>query len=948
MSIALDASTSGGSTTASSLTFSHTCTGANLRLVVDVLGDSADSITGVTYNGVAMTQVAKKQQASSGPFVYSYTLVGPATGAHNVVISASGSITMAGFATSYKNCSQGGIDTSGTSSGNFASNSDVGTTITVGAGANWMHMASANSGGVTPTAGSSTTQRQAIAGFGAWDSNGALSAGSHTLNARAAGTQNWGEVAFSFGPYVNAAQMPKPTFPQLNRSHTLAQSLVMAITSHEGSGKTAFDVLRGLPLTLSGTTAWASRIVGSVLNFPGSATAFITAKSGKTIAGQKNSTLLIWMEAGQVGVGSVDPIYAERGSSGNDIYKMENTTGGIARLTYRDDGGTLNQPAGTITIADGNPHVIIFQKAGTTFKSYVDGVLDINTTLTAGDTFTNATNETRIGGDLGDNLVSYHGYNYLTLAWTRTLSAEEIAQITADPFQIFRKKTWSMISVIPHSTTKSLQYAIKTTPAAKTKSLRYAIKKSNPVTKSLKYCTKAPVSKTKTLKYCVKKTATAITKSLRYCVAVPTPKTKSLKYSVKGSVAVTKSLTYATNPPLIVFDNSTDGGAATATSLTFSHTTAGANRILFVTVLAGGSISSVTYNGVAMTQAVASGNHAIFYLVNPTIGANNVVITCGSSVSIVGKAASYYNARQTSQPDSIKVQTNNGISSGAWQAITNTSVHDNSWMLISTTKTGAGQISAGGGTTQRKSSNVQFLGDSNGPITPSGNNSMNTFATDGTQNWTDLGVTFMPLPRVTSRSTTKSLKYSIRKTRGPVTKSLRYTVKARVPITKSLRYTVKARKIKQKSLTYAIKYLFYSREETLSLATNNSDLSTLYTNTETATTFVADGNRVTLTADNGSYAEHMFKSKNYANKNTRASIRATIVLQSDVSATVKPILLQVYNQVTHLWETVASNSTTHLNTDITLTALISTNTANYYDATFTVTFRLYQQAPSDS
>jgi len=197
----------------------------------------------------------------------------------------------------------------------------------------------------------------------------------------------------------------------------------------------------------------------------------------------------------------------------------------------------------------------------------------------------------------------------------------------------------------------------------------------------------------------------------------------------------------------IALDASTDGGnnGGSATTLTFSHTTgSGASRILFVDAQAGDTINSVTYNGVSMTSVVSSGNFAIFCLVAPASGANNVVITANSSVNIIGKAVSYTGAAQTCTLDSTKVQINNGISNGSWQGITNTSVTDNSWMVIATTKTFTGQISAGGGTTQRQSSNVNFLGDSNGVIHPAGTNTMNTFATDGTQNWTDLGITFAP------------------------------------------------------------------------------------------------------------------------------------------------------------------------------------------------------------
>ena len=87
-----------------------------------------------------------------------------------------------------------------------------------------------------------------------------------------------------------------------------------------------------------------------------------------------------------------------------------------------------------------------------------------------------------------------------------------------------------------------------------------------------------------------------------------------------------------------------------ASPQTFSHTTgSGANRLLIVTIKmrggAGGVVTGVTYNGVAMTQvtpeALTSTAHAvIYYLVNPASGANTVSISHNmtGSTSMVASA----------------------------------------------------------------------------------------------------------------------------------------------------------------------------------------------------------------------------------------------------------------------------------------------------------------------
>lgn len=92
MAVAFDAASSGQATSATSLTIAHTCTGSNLLLTAGghVSAGSPPTISGVTYNSVAMT-------AMSGPTLYatfgrysSWRLVAPATGANNIVMSLGG------------------------------------------------------------------------------------------------------------------------------------------------------------------------------------------------------------------------------------------------------------------------------------------------------------------------------------------------------------------------------------------------------------------------------------------------------------------------------------------------------------------------------------------------------------------------------------------------------------------------------------------------------------------------------------------------------------------------------------------------------------------------------------------------------------------------------------------------------------------------------------------
>jgi hypothetical protein len=110
------------------------------------------------------------------------------------------------------------------------------------------------------------------------------------------------------------------------------------------------------------------------------------------------------------------------------------------------------------------------------------------------------------------------------------------------------------------------------------------------------------------------------------------------------------------------------------TSLTFSHTTSGSNRAIGVCVgwrvNDGQSISGVTYNGVALTEdansPVLDGRTAtaLYSLVNPASGANNIVVSLsGAATSIASIAVSFTGAHQTTLTGTSATDTlDNGTS----------------------------------------------------------------------------------------------------------------------------------------------------------------------------------------------------------------------------------------------------------------------------------------------
>lgn len=97
MAVAVGTVTTGTVSSSTGLTFSHDATGASLLMVyAGSRGSGGPTVTGVTFNGVSMTLVDGGVEAQTGG--YWYYLLAPATGAHNVVVSFSGTVNAGGTA----------------------------------------------------------------------------------------------------------------------------------------------------------------------------------------------------------------------------------------------------------------------------------------------------------------------------------------------------------------------------------------------------------------------------------------------------------------------------------------------------------------------------------------------------------------------------------------------------------------------------------------------------------------------------------------------------------------------------------------------------------------------------------------------------------------------------------------------------------------------------------
>lgn len=177
----------------------------------------------------------------------------------------------------------------------------------------------------------------------------------------------------------------------------------------------------------------------------------------------------------------------------------------------------------------------------------------------------------------------------------------------------------------------------------------------------------------------------------------------------------------------IAFDVSTSYiSGPNSVSHTWNHTCSGSNLILWVDVMNSNliAISSVTYNGVPMTFAVADGlgqRNTLFYLVAPSTGTNAIVVTLASSGYCYTNSASYTGAKQSGQPDATT--STFGVTSP--QTTTLTTTADNCWSVLGARDSTNGNTTASTNSVQREASTngTQFY-DNNGSITPPGSYSM--------------------------------------------------------------------------------------------------------------------------------------------------------------------------------------------------------------------------------
>lgn len=198
----------------------------------------------------------------------------------------------------------------------------------------------------------------------------------------------------------------------------------------------------------------------------------------------------------------------------------------------------------------------------------------------------------------------------------------------------------------------------------------------------------------------------------------------------------------------IAFDATSHGLSSTVTN-TVAHTTSGTNRGLVAFIVGNDTstddVTSVTYAGVAMVRidgalSITVGSRWIYtyYLSNPTIGTNNIVVTITSAQDEQWLiAGSYTGVNQSNTPDGHAIDIGPTTASTYSPPVTTTAA--GAWVM-----TTADAGSAAVGYTSGTNTIVRFdytaisnetFADSNGAVLTPGTNSVNMVRISGsTQN----------------------------------------------------------------------------------------------------------------------------------------------------------------------------------------------------------------------
>lgn len=208
--IAHDLTSSAQCDSCASVTVSHTVTGSNLMLIgcsgMEHLGHGSDSVSGATWNGVAMSAVDQTIFSGGHDVVSQWYLINPDTGTHDLVFSFSTPDIeegAAGIGTSLTGVSQAAPEAQNKANG--TGTAITVSVITVAANAWLIDCVEGVGGAVVLTVNAAQTQLANVPNTGnmtsAVSSQGPIATpGSTAMAWTAASSEDWATIASSYAP----------------------------------------------------------------------------------------------------------------------------------------------------------------------------------------------------------------------------------------------------------------------------------------------------------------------------------------------------------------------------------------------------------------------------------------------------------------------------------------------------------------------------------------------------------------------------------------------------------------------------------------------------------------------------------------------------------------------------------------------------------------------------
>lgn len=130
----------------------------------------------------------------------------------------------------------------------------------------------------------------------------------------------------------------------------------------------------------------------------------------------------------------------------------------------------------------------------------------------------------------------------------------------------------------------------------------------------------------------------------------------------------------------------------------------------------------------------------------------------------------------------------------------------------------------------------------------------------------------------------------------------------------------------------------YQEEPLQNLQINNVDLINKFNSVNYGNVSIDDGDYF---IERGSQV--MVREYKSQHNNNIDNITMTWKGRSTISSILSPIYIQIFNQNTQIWETMAKQTLVPADTDFQVIVIQNTNVSNYYDVNNIVTFRSYQQ-----